>query len=560
MNDPTEREHFVELDFLPPPCLGKAWDRMADEISVDESKAEEYRDALCGWLDSQCGQEWRRKVLVIDLVLPNPLDDFKTVTGLLLGVKDASDCILKRHEQCVLDLKVKKSSVGLHPVFLKGIPLLKNQTTIATSKALLAPELACHAQEDIERQHLLYGSLGRSQSAKSGHQSSNASFVLKAIAYSPSLGEEGDPLAGDENASLEDNWNTYLAVAHQRMPEVASVVGIPLATPSSPDDLAAEFHRIGQVFLCFNVEARIDGVWDEDCSKLIRSLCLFAAYANASHSGAQLRSVRSRQHESHEIGKVFNTLRSKLIRYLSPDGGEGACANALVRKSLLEVTVDHMELWAGDGVADRASLLSTPWLALCLTVEDLIRACWEHSVDFYATTPPNKVDGLLPPVAGDDPFPERFQSWRTPLLGALEIDPVGGLHLARIPRNESASAVKIVSFVKILCAIMRDVLKHAEPALRQGGKTNWRIAMSNHAPDQLIPRAHRVIILTQTNPGVSQRASPSSGMTDHVIQMALDVGNEFSREDTGQLHEDILHIRNGAMYQCLLKASISTPL
>jgi hypothetical protein len=552
---------FVTFDVTPPPVFSKGWYRISEEIKANEEKREKYRKLLLAWLDSQCGTGWRAKVVVIDLVLPNPTESMNTISGFLIGrqIGDtlASD-ILHRHEQCVLKLKSKRMSIGLNGAFMTGLPQVGDEP-LATSRAAQEKTLEGKTIGSITKQHMLYSSV-RPQTVPPADAPPDEQFYAKVIGYTPQKGELNNPLGGTDEQRVEDNWAAYLDIVREQVPEVTSVAAMSIATPIPEENLAlvGNFNVAGQIFLGFSVDARTNHgdagwEWDPDCISLIRALVIFALMSNASLVRQAALSVERSQYESHELGAVFTSLRTRLLQFTNP--GDPFSENlvqsgtAIFFKPLWLAAVQQIHIWTNKTEA----ILSSQCFAGCSTLRDWIDACWRQTVDFCAIREFGDDFESLQPGGEVSEVERKIENWRSVCWAAIKIESEGGLD--DCPVQPSA---ELAGLVRGMCAVMRDVIKHEGKALAGGAETRWSVRIERNQPaNHIWPEVHTALIIEQTNALSHEPPTTTGGAnigkTTLVVRRYLPLFAFFERLNRDGVHVDKWYFAEGSIYTTLMR-------
>jgi hypothetical protein len=558
MTEETSSEHFIPFDLIPPAVFSKGWHRIAEEIRVNPEKGETYLGLLLEWLDSQCGTGWRAKVVVIDLVLPNPTENLNTISGFLIGrrIGDATAMdVLRRHEESVLKLKDKRMSIGLNGVFIRGLPQIDadppQKSVAALKKALEGKTL-----ENITKRNMLYASLP-SLPAKPGltiaEVPPNSDFHAKVIGYTPQREEMHNPLGGKDDQNIEDNWRTYQTIVEDTLPEIKSVAAMSIVTPGDEDNLTLTFNPAGQVFLCFNVDAlSSDGnrSWEPDCLSIVRALVIFTLVSNASLVRQAALNVERNQVESHELGEAFSSLQTRLFQFTSLDPlSENLVqtGNAIFFAPLWQAALDQMYLWT----MKNDSVLSQYRFNGCTSLKSWIEACWHQTIDFCAIKEFNNDLASLRRGGSVSEVEKKISNWRFACQAALQVE--GSEDLINSAVQKSG---ELAGLVRGLCAVMRDVLKHEGKTIIEGGKTVWSIRFEkNHPPDHLSPRNHPALIIEQSNAVAKSVPASStvsnSGKTTLVVRRYLPVFARFDRDNSYGQHVDRWCFIDGELFNAL---------
>jgi len=553
---------FVTFDVTPPPIFSKGWYRISEEIKADEEKREKYRKLLLEWLDSQCGKGWRAKVVVIDLVLPNPTESMNTISGFLIGrqVGDtpASD-ILHRHERCVLELKGKRMSIGLNGAFMMGLPQVDDEP-LAKSRAALEKALEGKTIASITKQHMLYSSVRpQSDPADVGDAPlADDQFYAKVIGYTPQKGELNNPLGGTNEQSIEDNWAAYLNIVRQQVPEISSVAAMSIATPNPEGSLAVtgNFNVAGQIFLGFSVDARLncgDTVRDPDCISLIRALVIFALMSNASLVRQAALNVEKSQVESHELGDTFIALRTRLLQFTrlesTPFEKLAQSGTAIFFRPLWLAAIQQIHIWTDKTEA----ILSSNCFGGCSTLRSWIEACWRQTVDFCAIRRFEKTFDSLRPGSEVGEVEREIDDWRSTCWAAIRIESEEGLDDCHVQPS-----AELAGLVRGMCAVMRDIIKHEGEALAAGETTRWSVYLKrNQVPNHISPQVHTALVIEQANT-LSHKPQPTVGAlnigkTTLVVRRYLPLFALFERFNKDGEHVDRWYLAHGEIYTALVQ-------
>lgn len=531
-----------QFPICPPVDFTKGWKGVERDLSTMEGHIE-LRDKFEEWvtarLPTHLKATWKNLILVFDFVLPNPLSHHTTVDGFLFGRPigaSTADDVLNRHEQSVVALKTNKASIGLHRVFLKGIPKL-NTSDADVTWTQLSDELRGKTVADIKAQHFLVGAIeGSPEATPISATPTEAKSSLRIISYAPRDFERFGKLASDRDRKVTQNWEMYLSEVSKKLPEARYAAAFPIALP--PGDLASlsdQFVQIGHLFVLFteNMTGR-----ENDLHAILAVLSFFALYCNAAATANELARLQLTQRISHEIGEITTALRNNLVSF-SNTNQEGLAlrGQGTFFKPVYDAVLVHLQLWE----SDQPNLRPLGWFA-GESIKKLIHACWDACLLFHAGT---KFGEKL--ADGD---PDRgIETWYRRLQACLVVE--GSFADVNLPKDIDPEAPFLLA--RGICAAMRDVLKHALDLLQDlpGQRTTWRVDQCN-APPQ-ISAGNPCLRIEQSNPRKSDpdESGRHSGMTRRVIQRNLPEGALFERHDDADSHHDVWTVVSGSLFAAM---------
>lgn len=515
-------------DLLPPPILLKGWRCVAESLTDAESNAR-YSNALVEWLDDYIGStSWRHKVVLVDLVIPDPLSGEQGMSGFVLsrsiGAIEASE-LTRKHSDCVLALSGQSKSVGHHEVFLRSIPLFHGNYNVNPPDSYEQFQRMSKGKsiDDLATFNLLYGRTRDTSeiTLDSSDEMAEHRFSIAGIGYKlPRNRQIGVELSGGHAQSLQDSWSTYLEIVRQEMPFIKAVVGLPLSTPSDFRSLEDPFLRIGHVFVGFVVDPRSENRWDRECLKLLRALTSLALASNLSFVRNELEIVAGLQMVSHETGDFLLSLDA--LKKSSTHIFSNSIQNQDVYNMCWRGFTDRHHLWkAGRDRASIATYLNRDTFRFEGGLESGLEAMWKHCVDYYCFVSLNTRKDI--------------GNVHSKLLNAFKVSSTIDTCML-LENSDSAVKNELACLLLAVSAIMGDVLKHAFDSLLAGGKSDWRIDYED-----------RCIAITQVNNSVVQPTR--FGFTSRIVMDLIDeISGEFKRIDKDGVHTDVLTLESGALF------------